>query len=232
MRTFNKLQRSLAIALYRLGAIQDKRTSPEKQGFKLKLHEREPDAPLSPYCLNLRTPDNPKPGPLNQRTVDLIGSEIWLMIKALNLQFNQIAGIPNAGDPLADGVMKVAARGSEPIPLRIFFHKEELGGRRKIASIARGVVTIGNVVLLIDDLITQADSKLEPTWVLEEHGMYVHDVVVLVDREQGGKDRLAQYGITLHAVFTVTELLQFYLESKLMPEEIFREIQAYRQQAA
>ncbi len=33
-----------------------------KEGFKLKLHETNPDEPRSPIFLNIRTPNNPKPG--------------------------------------------------------------------------------------------------------------------------------------------------------------------------
>lgn len=70
--------------------------------------------------------------------------------------------------------------------------------------------TKGQTVLLIDDLITRADSKLEAIATLEEAGLRVTDVVVLLDREQGGRQQLEAKGIRLHAAYTLNPLLDFY----------------------
>mgnify|MGYP003733961949 CR=1 FL=1 len=43
--------------------------------------------------------------------------------------------------------------------------------------------------------------------VLEQAGLVVRDVLVLVDREQGGAADLAQRGYTLHALFRLTDVL-------------------------
>ncbi len=65
---------------------------------------------------------------------------------------------------------------------------------------------------MVDDLITLADSKLETISALEENGLKVHDVVVLVDREQGGVQELKKRGYSCHVAFKLKELLKFYLE--------------------
>ena len=79
---YQENQRQLAQALLEVGAIltaesdhplvitRDGSDGPER-GFRLKLHEKTPLAPLSPIYLNLRTPDNPKPGPLTLEIVEL-----------------------------------------------------------------------------------------------------------------------------------------------------------------
>lgn len=68
----------------------------------------------------------------------------------------------------------------------------------------------GENVLLIDDLVTRADSKLETITILENAGLKVSDVVVLVDREQGGAKQLAEAGYKLHAAFRFSQLLDYY----------------------
>ena len=55
--------------LFALGAFQDRRASPQGRGFRLKLHERNPSAPLSPFYFSLRAADNPKAGE-HQRDYD------------------------------------------------------------------------------------------------------------------------------------------------------------------
>jgi uridine monophosphate synthetase len=47
---------------------------------------------------------------------------------------------------------------------------------------------------------------------LEQAGLEVKDVVVLVDREQGGAEELAQMGYTLRSVLRLTEMLDILVE--------------------
>ena len=76
-----------------------------------------------------------------------------------------------------------------------------------------GAYKPGQVALLVDDLITKADSKLATIATLEENGLKVTDVVVLVDREQGGVAELTQHGCRCHRAFTLKELLNLYHET-------------------
>ena len=64
----------------------------------------------------------------------------------------------------------------------------------------------------MDDLATNAGSKLEAMEVLSAAGLEVRDVVVLVDRESGATEELAKHGVRLHAVFTLSELLDRWTE--------------------
>jgi uridine monophosphate synthetase len=66
-------------------------------------------------------------------------------------------------------------------------------------------------VLLIDDVITTAESKLNTIDLLSRHDFVVSDVMVLVDREQGGRDQLEKAGYQLHSIATISQLLDYYL---------------------
>ena len=110
---------------------------------------------------------------------------------------DRIAGIPYAGLPLA-----VAASLAGGFPL-VYPRREakEYGTRRRI----EGAFEPGERVVVIDDIVTDGASKLEAIEPLEAAGLLVEDLVVLIDREQGGRERLAAKGYRLHAVLSVTQ---------------------------
>ncbi len=193
--------------------------------FTLKLHEKHPDAPLSPFYLNLRTPDNPKPGPLTGEDCVLAAEILWQKILESGLSFSAIAGIPNAGDPLAEAIEKVAAA---PRCFRIIkLGKEVDGEKRKIVPLAGFDYRPGEKVLLVDDLITQADSKLEAIKAIEDSGLEVVGLIVLVDREQGGRERLEKVGYKLISAFTITELFDYYRKKGMITLEKHEECLTY-----
>jgi uridine monophosphate synthetase len=124
---------------------------------------------------------------------------------ACTLTFDRIAAIPYAGIPIG---VAMALEMNRPL---IYPRREvkDHGTRRAI----EGIFEPGETVLMVDDLITRGDSKLEAVAPLEAAGLEVQDVLVLIDREQGGADDLAQHGYRLHAVLRLSELLDTLKES-------------------
>ena len=59
----------------------------------------------------------------------------------------------------------------------------------------------------MDDVITDGATKIEAIKPLEEAGLVVKDVVILLDREQGGDRVLARHGYTLHSLMRLTPTL-------------------------
>lgn len=219
MSEFSDLEKTIADCLFEKGAIQF-------GAFKLKLHEKNPDAPLSPIYLNLRTPDHPtKPGPLDEKTLELIGACLHKKILQQGLIFSAITGIPRAGEALVEGLIKniPQPRGFQIIKL----DKEEKDGFRQIIPRAGYKYRPGEIVLLIDDLVTEADTKLEAIESLESQGVKVHDLLVLVDREQGGAEQLEQLGYHVHVVFPISTLLGYYLKSGKISQEQYTQTMSY-----
>ena len=110
---------------------------------------------------------------------------------------DRIAGIPYAGLPLA-----VATSLAGGFPL-VYPRREEkaYGTKRRI----EGAFEAGEQVVVIDDIITDGASKFEAIEPLEAAGLVVRDLVILIDREQGGAERLAAKGYALHAVLTISQ---------------------------
>lgn len=142
---------------------------------------------------------------------------------ARGLTFDRIAAIPYAGLPIG------VALGLEMDRPLIYPRRgaKSHGTRRTI----EGTFEPGDAVLLVDDLITRGDSKLEAIEPMEEAGLTVQDVLVLIDREQGGAEDLAQRGYRLHAVLRLTEILNILRQSARITPEQYTEVLAYLRSA-
>ncbi|MDQ1283779.1 MAG: orotate phosphoribosyltransferase [Patescibacteria group bacterium] len=194
--------------------------------FKLKLHEKNPGAPLSPFFIHLRNKTNPKPGPLIEKDYLLIAKCLLETISQSDFVFDAIAGIPRAGDPIVDAIqwMQEYDPKFQQGDFRIIrLAKEEKDGLRKIVPLPGFEYRKDERVLLIDDLVTKADTKLEAIRAVESQGAIVVGVVVLVDRQQGGKNELEKAGYKLLASLTVRDLFNFYFQTEMISAEKYQE---------
>jgi orotate phosphoribosyltransferase len=73
----------------------------------------------------------------------------------------------------------------------------------------------GDEVVLLDDEITSAGAKLEETKALDEMGLTATSVVVLVDREQGGRTEIESNGLEFAAAMTLSGIAKYALEEGL-----------------
>ncbi len=135
------------------------------------------------------------------------------------LAFDRIAGIPYAGLPLG-----VAAALAGDFPL-CYARKEtkEYGTRQRI----EGAPRTGERIVLIDDVITDGGAKLEAATPFRAAGLVVEDVLVLVDREQGGADLLAEHGLRLHACFTLREILTALRDAERIDSDVYERTMDY-----
>lgn len=197
--------------------------------FELKHHKNNPEAMLSPIFFNLRTENNPgKKGSLSPDLVNNIGRVLYSVIMRARIPFQYVAGIPWAGEPLAESVYYTNRLfGGKAERIRLVKEEKE-DGSRKITGIVDGYkVVSGYKALLIDDLITKADSKFEAIQVLESAGLKVRNILVVIDREQGGADELKKTGYALHSIFKISDLLKFYLNKGKINREKYDEVMEY-----
>lgn len=229
---YHKARRELALELEKVGAVLTaasdhplvvERQGPNgmERGFKLKLHEKNPDAPLSPIFLNLRVPDNPKPGPLTEYLVELSAYCMRHIILEEGLVFDAVAGVPRAGDPFAQALARLTEKPC------ISMSKWEYNGKRSIASLTGTVPASVRRAILVDDLVTKADSKVEAVKVFQDASIDVSDIVVLVDREQGGRKELVEWNCNLHSVYTISELLGIFVAVGRMQPQFRADILKY-----
>jgi uridine monophosphate synthetase len=73
--------------------------------------------------------------------------------------------------------------------------------------IAGAEITKDENILFFDDVVSEGLSKLEGIKPLEELGAHVKHVMVIVDREQGGKENLEKLGYKVNALAKISELV-------------------------
>ncbi len=85
----------------------------------------------------------------------------------------------------------------------------------------------GETVIVIDDLATTGGSKFEAIEKLTGVGLVVKDIVVLIDRQSGAKESLAEAGFNLHAVLTISELLDYWEKTGKVGKDKIEETQRF-----
>jgi uridine monophosphate synthetase len=135
------------------------------------------------------------------------------------LSFDRMAAVPYAGLPIATAI---ALRLGRPL---IYPRKEvkEYG----TGATVEGGFNPGETVVLIDDLVTSAGSKVEAVDKLTAVGLKVRDVVVLIDREAGGHKALSEAGLELHSVFTLSELIDHWADSGALDEGLLAKLRKF-----
>lgn len=92
-----------------------------------------------------------------------------------------------------------------------------------------GVWKKGDQVLIIDDLITNGASKQETFDVFLDAGLKVKDVIVLIDREQGGRENLQQGGYNLLSAISIYDILERMKHLNQIEEMQYNEVMAFLQ---
>ena len=126
--------------------------------------------------------------------------------------FAVVAGVPVGGLLLA-----TAYSLETNIPLIYARIRPEGTGKRGI----EGRFNPGDTALIIDDLITRGSSILETAELLQENGLKVKDVIVLVDREHGAAERLRRHGYNLMSILKLDVMLNHYKSRGLISEETY-----------
>ena len=136
-----------------------------------------------------------------------------------NLEFDRLAGIPYAALPIATAI---GLEMSRPV---IYPRREakDYGTR----AVVEGEFQPGETAVVIDDLATTGDTKLESIEKLTGAGLVVRDIVVLIDRQQGAAAMLAGAGYRLHAVATLGQLLEVWGRTGALSSEQVREVRTF-----
>ncbi|MGQ9647941.1 MAG: orotate phosphoribosyltransferase [Thermodesulfobacteriota bacterium] len=169
----------------------------------------------SPYYIDLRQTIS---SPI---TMDWIGNALTrIVINEIGKdKIDKILGVPTAGVPFATVVSQKLA-----IPL-IYYRqaRKEHGVRKKI----EGILERNDRVLIIDDLITTGESVIESAEVVRDQGGVVNELVVLLDREQGGKERLRSFRIEPHVLFKISDAMEWLHTVGLIEDKVFDTVKEY-----
>jgi uridine monophosphate synthetase len=192
---------SLILRLYEIGAIKF-------GNFTLK------SGMQSPIYIDLRRivsyPD----------TMRVVAELLWQQIK--HCSFDLICGVPYTALPLATAMSLMH---NKPMVIR---RKEvkEYGTKQTI----EGVFCAGQTCLVVEDLFTTGSSALETTAPLEQAGLKVEHMVILINRQQGGIANVEKRGYFVHPVLTMSGIMNCLQEKQIISQEIVCEVETYLRQ--
>jgi orotate phosphoribosyltransferase len=165
---------------------------------------------LSPYYIDLRmVPGDPN----GLRGVIEIYEKMTRSSIGIT-SFDRIAAVPTAGVPYAS---ILAYQLMKPF----LYVRRELkphAGERRV----EGQIRPGERVLLVDDLVATGKNMLQAAEAVRAEGGQVEQVLVLIDRQEGGQAALAQAGLSLRAFITISRIARRLRESGLIDDEDYK----------
>ena len=141
----------------------------------------------------------------------LVGAVLLKMIQAeavtRGIKLDTIGGLTMGADSIALAVGMVSFKETPDHPLKVIIVRKspKAHGQSKLVE---GNLAKGDRVVVIDDVVTRGDSTLRAIEVIEAEGGIVEFAAVLVDREEGGRQKIEARGIPVLAVFRKGDILE------------------------
>ena len=139
----------------------------------------------------------------------LVGQVGWRLVKqtaaSLNVQIDSIGGLTIGADLIASSI-GIASLEDPSAKLQTFIVRKEAKthGRQKLIE---GNFAPGHSVVIVDDVITTGGSTLQAIDAIEAAHGKVAFVIVLVDREEGGRANIEKRGHRVVPIFTRADLI-------------------------
>lgn len=146
-----------------------------------------------------------------------VSEAIWNVIK--HKDFELLCGVPYTALPIATAIsvshnLPMVMRRKEP---------KEHGTKKSI----EGHYHSGQRCVVIEDIITSGSSIIETIEPLKYEGIIVKDVVVLIDREQGGRGNITERNVNLHSILTLSQILDFLGEEGRISAEMQKKVKNF-----
>jgi len=130
--------------------------------------------------------------------------------------FDRIAGVPIAGIPFAS---QIAYNQKKPF---LYVRKDiKLHGRERRVE---GVLVSGDRTLLLDDLLTTGLTLTKAVDAVRAEGGVVTDIVVFLDREEGGRELLENKAVKVHSLLKISEIANTLFEIGAIDKESLKTI--------
>jgi len=163
-------------------------------------------------------------------TLDRIGKALGTLIKEKAPHINRLVGIAFAGIPIATAMSLStgipACHTRKIVGVRTEQELQDAISKYGQHALLEGEVNNGDAICLVDDLVTGMESKLvargQVIAELEKRGISeysVDDIAVVVDRQQGARQRANELKINLHSLIDLVDEGLQLIKDKMKTEE-------------
>ena len=124
-----------------------------------------------------------------------------------SVRVDAVGGLTMGADPIALAVAMFSSWQKDPVPLRMFSVRKTPKGYGQ-TKLIEGNFLKGDTVVVIDDVVTRGESTIAAINAVVKEGGTVAFVAVLVDRQEGGREKIEALGYSVVSLFKRDELLR------------------------
>jgi orotate phosphoribosyltransferase len=140
----------------------------------------------------------------------LVGQTMHSIIRAealaLSVQINSAGGLTLGADPIALAVGMYSFSVNDSPPLRPFVVRKNAKAHGQ-TKLIEGNFKSGDRVVVVDDVVTRGESSISAINAVVKEGGHVAFVAVLVDRQEGGRQKIESMGYRVVSAFQRDDLL-------------------------
>ena len=151
---------------------------------------------------------NCKPTTLNSEGMYLVGNLLYEMIKGRrSWKVKGVGGLTLGADPVANAIAYTSYLKGEPVEAFVVRKEPKKHGTMLWIE---GNVKNGDKVVIAEDVITTGGSSKKAIERARECGLKVLGVVVLIDRQEGGREAIESLGVPVKVLLTKEEIFKAY----------------------
>ena len=136
----------------------------------------------------------------------LIGRLLFRRIAASETFPKGVGGVTLGADPIVTAVSLVSHLEGRPLPAFIIRKEPKGHGTERWIEGLKNIAT-GSQVVIVEDVLTTGGTLLEGVRRARQAGFEVSRVYTLIDRQEGGRERIEAASLVLDSLFTRDELL-------------------------
>lgn len=176
----------------------------EKPIFKLA------SGKMSNYYINCKATT------LDSEAMNLIGHIFYNKIKEHHV--NAIGGLTQGADPIAVAVAMISGIKDDPVNAFVVRKKAKEHGLKKLIE---GNIHEGDIVIIVDDVVTTGQSTIEAIENAKKEKLNIIKVIVLIDRQEGGRENIEKQGVPFESIFTKDDLVKLYKKQNINTNSTF-----------
>lgn len=162
---------------------------------------------------------NCKPTTLNSEGMYLVGNLLYDLIKSRKPAYRTdrswkakgVGGLTLGADPISNAIAHTFYLKGEQMESFVVRKEPKKHGTMLWVE---GNVGKGDKVIIIEDVITTGGSTIKAIDRAKKCGLKILGVIVLIDRQEGGKEKIEATGVRVETLLTREEIFEVYTKKR------------------